>query len=189
MSANAKAQYPSDNDLISVIIGSLLGDSYTEFRGNVRFCFKQSNIHSDYLYWLHDFFATRDLCNSLKSIVKSFVGDNGVIYYYLKFYSYTLPAFNWIYFLFYVNGVKCVPANISDYLTSLALATWIMDDGGVNSNGVLTLYTNNFYKADVNLLRSILLSNYYLSSSIHTKVGDSGRIYYIIYYLILQLFY
>jgi ubiquinol-cytochrome c reductase cytochrome b subunit len=180
MSADSKASYPSDNDLISVIFCSLLGDSYGEFRGNVRFCFKQSSIHSDYLFWLHDFFAIRGLCNSLQPIVKSLVGDNGVTYYYLKFYSYTLPAFNWIYFLFYVNGVKRVPACIDDYLTPLALAVWIMDDGGVGANGILTLHTNCFPEADVNLLRSVLLSKYNLSSSIYTKVSDAGRISYII---------
>jgi ubiquinol-cytochrome c reductase cytochrome b subunit len=137
MSAEAKSRYPNDDDLISVIIGSLLGDSHGEFRGNVRFTFKQSAIHLDYLLWLHNFFAVRGLCNSLEPEVKSMISDEGVTYYYSKFSTYTLHSFNWIYHLFYVNRIKCIPANIADYLTPLALAIWIMDDGGVRDYGLL----------------------------------------------------
>lgn len=50
MEASVKESYPNDTDLISVIVGNLLGNVYGEFRGNnVIFCFKQSNIHADYL--------------------------------------------------------------------------------------------------------------------------------------------
>jgi hypothetical protein len=32
--------------------------------------------------------------------------------------------------MFYKNGIKKIPSNIADYLTPLALAVWISDDGG-----------------------------------------------------------
>jgi heme/copper-type cytochrome/quinol oxidase subunit 2 len=43
---------PHDKDVISVIIGSLLGDSYGNKRcvDGTRFCFRQSIIHKEYLF-------------------------------------------------------------------------------------------------------------------------------------------
>jgi len=43
---------PHDKDIISVIIGSLLGDSYDSKRyvEGTRFCFRQSIIHKEYLF-------------------------------------------------------------------------------------------------------------------------------------------
>jgi hypothetical protein len=43
---------PHDEDVISVFIGSLLGDCYAERRGGkgTNFSFKQSIIHKDYLF-------------------------------------------------------------------------------------------------------------------------------------------
>jgi len=43
---------PHDKDIISVLIGSLLGDGYANKRyvEGTRFCFRQSIIHKDYLF-------------------------------------------------------------------------------------------------------------------------------------------
>jgi len=43
---------PHDKDVISVIIGSLLGDSYgsKKYVEGTRFCFRQSIIHKEYLF-------------------------------------------------------------------------------------------------------------------------------------------
>ena len=44
---------PHNQDVISVIIGSLLGDCYGNIRyvEGTRFCYRQSIIHKDYLFW------------------------------------------------------------------------------------------------------------------------------------------
>lgn len=49
---------PHNADVISVLMGSLLGDCYGSLRNieGYRFHFKQSIIHKDYLFWLYDFF-------------------------------------------------------------------------------------------------------------------------------------
>jgi hypothetical protein len=44
-----------------------------------------------------------------------------------------------IYDLFIVNGVKTIPANISYYLTPLALAVWSMDDGSKAGSGFILI--------------------------------------------------
>jgi LAGLIDADG DNA endonuclease family len=43
---------PHNEDIISILVGSLLGDGYAERlnHGGVRFTFKQSNIHKDYFF-------------------------------------------------------------------------------------------------------------------------------------------
>jgi hypothetical protein len=45
---------PHNKDVIEVLIGSLLGDVHAErlSSGGVRFRFKQSIIHKDYIFWL-----------------------------------------------------------------------------------------------------------------------------------------
>jgi hypothetical protein len=46
---------PHNEEIISILVGSLLGDVYGEriLNGGVRFKFKQSIIHKDYLFFLH----------------------------------------------------------------------------------------------------------------------------------------
>jgi len=43
---------PHNNDVFSVVIGSLLGDSYANAKSleGTRFCYRQSIVHKDYLF-------------------------------------------------------------------------------------------------------------------------------------------
>jgi hypothetical protein len=43
---------PHNEDIISVLVGSLLGDAHAErlYNGGVRFKFRQSIIHKDYIH-------------------------------------------------------------------------------------------------------------------------------------------
>jgi hypothetical protein len=51
-------------------------------------------------------------------------------YYGYEFNTFTFRSLVWLHKLFYSNGKKIIPVNISDLLTPLALAIWISDDGG-----------------------------------------------------------
>jgi len=55
---------PHDKEIISVIIGSLLGDAYANSRtiDGVRFCYRQSDKHQKYLLYLYNFFYERGYC-------------------------------------------------------------------------------------------------------------------------------
>ena len=59
---------PHNKDVLSVIIGSLLGDCYANSRtiDGVRFCFRQSIVHKDYLFWLYSFFLSNGYCSNLE---------------------------------------------------------------------------------------------------------------------------
>src|SRR5947209_208963 len=59
---------PHHEDVISVIVGSLLGDCYANKRSveGTRLCYRQSIVHKDYLFWLYEFFYSRGYCSNLE---------------------------------------------------------------------------------------------------------------------------
>lgn len=164
-----------NSDVISVIFGSLLGDAFAEKHGNgTRICFQQEHSHSNYLIWLYNFFEERGYCTNNIPKLNSRLGNKGKLRYILRFKTYTYSSFNWIQDIFYSkeNGKKILPLNIGDYLTPLALAIWISDDGAKVSSG-LKLCTNNFTFEEVNLLAIVLRNKYDLKVSIIKTGHDS----------------
>lgn len=155
---------PHNKDVISVIIGSLLGDAYgnKRFVEGTRICYRQSIIHKEYLFWLYQFFNNRGYCSNLepriytgslkiKGIEKKYSG--------YEFNTYTFRSFDWIYKMFYKNGKKIIHSNLGNYLTPLALAIWISDDGCWVNSGV-RISCNAFTLIEVKLLIKILNKNF-----------------------------
>ena len=137
--------------------------------------FKQSIIHEKYLYHLYDLF--NEYCPSLPKLEKSLPDlRTGNIYYSLKFSSYTLPCFNELYDLFYLNNKKIIPKNITDLLTPLSLTYWICDDGSWNKiNKYVTICTDSFTLLEVENLISVLNNKFNLKSY-KVKNGKNYRI-------------
>lgn len=211
---------PHNQDVISVIIGSMLGDSYGEKHGKgTRFVFQQEESNMEYLVWFHKFFEERGYCTNLggnRPKVSLRLGKNGKIRYYYRFRTFTFTSFDWILEAFYPpgpnqeKGVKVVPVLdkggcppnacphpapphappsygggahptqgrvggegsppnpagggfLDKYLTPLALAIWIQDDGGKLSAG-LKIATNGFTLRDVEILCKVLNDKYQLSA-------------------------
>lgn len=164
---------PHNEDIISVLVGSLLGDGHAErlSSGGVRFKFKQSVKHKDYLFWLFDFFNKRGYCsNNLPLNLKQNLGDKFHESYQFNTYAYS----SWlsIYKLFYTSKkIKVIPDNIHVLLSPLALAIWIMDDGTFKSPGV-RLATNCFKKQEVELLSKALETKFNIKSTLHKNNGN-----------------
>ena len=59
---------PHNEDILSVIIGSMLGDAYAKNRSGegVRICYRQSIQHKEYLLWLYTFFYNRGYASNLQ---------------------------------------------------------------------------------------------------------------------------
>src|SRR5271163_2991776 len=113
---------PHNQDVIYVIIGSMLGDSYAEKHGNgIRFTFQQEESNMEYLIWFYKFLIKRGYCSNIKLKVSTRLSKNCKIRYLYRFRTFTFTSFNWIREIFYQNEVKIVPNNISEYLTPLAL--------------------------------------------------------------------
>jgi len=107
---------PHHKDIVSFLVGSLLGDGYAErmSSGGVRFTFRQSAIRKEYLFWLHNFLNTRGYCsNNLPIYYTQITGDKLLGYY--RFGTYRFTSLLWLYKLFYThNKIKVIPTNIAD---------------------------------------------------------------------------
>lgn len=163
---------PHHNDIISFLVGSLLGDGHAERRlsGGVRFIFRQSAMRKEYIFWLYNFLHTRGYCtNNLPVYYTQITGDKLLGYY--RFGSYSFSNLLWLYKLFYTHSKrKVIPGNIADLLTPLSLAIWICDDGSWKNPG-MRFATNSFTKQEVILLSLALLTKFHLKSTLQINNG------------------
>ena len=178
---------PHDINILYFIFGSLLGDSYAEKHGNgTRICFQQEGSHSAYLLWMHTYVSQLGYCNESLPKFTTRLGYQGKLRTILRFKTFTYTSFNWIRECFYTNefviNKKILPSCIEEYLSPLALAVWIMDDGSKGSSG-LKLATNNFSEQEVVTLINILYAKYNLKSSLQLVKNSALDInkQYIIY--------
>ena len=172
---------PHNKEIIDIIIGSLLGKAYANKRSGegVRLCYRQSVKHKEYLFWLYTFFYNRGYTSNLqpRQYTRTIQKKEGKIYYGYEFNTFTFRSFSWIHDMFYKNGRKIIPLNIYEYLTPLALAVWIMDDGGWTNDGI-RIATNSFKLKEVELLQDVLNSKYKLETTIQKiYIKDQYSIY------------
>lgn len=136
---------PHNIDVLSVLIGNLLGDGQGELRSNSpRFSIHMSSKNREYLNWLHKFYSTRGYCSENTPKFSKQIGKFNKIFFCGKFSTYTFSSLNWLYSIFYCNKIKKIPNHLilKDLLTPLSLAIWYMDDGCLyNKNGGI-LHTN-----------------------------------------------
>ena len=161
---------PHNIDILSILIGSLLGDGTMEKDGKgSRFAFYQEKTHGEYLLWLHKTISYLGYCKKEIPVIQTRYGINGELRYFFRFRSFTYSSFNWIHDEFYPKplGRKVIPKIIDQYLSPMALAIWIMDDGTKFKNKGLKFCTNSFTLKEVQFLSIILKNKYSLNSSIH----------------------
>lgn len=154
-----------------MLIGSLLGDGHMEKDKHgfgSRFVFYQSKLNGEYLLWLHSCLSDLGYCKKDIPVIKSRTSNKTELRcYYFRFRTFTFSSFNWIYDSFYINNRKVIPSFIGEYLTPLALAIWIMDDGSLYKNKGLKFCTNSFTLKEIKILQKILFDKYNLKSTIH----------------------
>jgi len=172
---------PHNKDILSIIYGSLLGDVYAEKRISgvgTRICFFQEDIHLKYILYLHNLLSKAGYCNDKLPIVRKRLGIRGKIRKIARFSTWTYTSFNWIYEEWYINGKKCVPKSIDGYLTPLALAVWIMDDGSKIGKG-LKFSTNSFTYNECIYLVYVLHKKFNLKASVQSAGCKDQYIIYI----------
>jgi len=159
---------PHNNDIISVIIGLLLGDGHCNKRiiEGCRICIRQSSTHKEYLFWLYNFFYIRGYCSNLKPRLYRWKFKNySNVYTGYEFNTYIFRSFSWIYKLFYHKGKKRINKKLENYITSFSLAVWLMDDGGWTGYGV-RISTNAFSYEEIIILTEILDTKFELKCTI-----------------------
>ena len=193
ISSKIKGMYrigPHNKDVLSIIYGSLLGDAHAEKRLlgiGTRISFYQEDTHLKYIYYLHNWLSLAGYCNIKTPISRQRLGSKGKVRKIARFHTWTYTSFNYIREEWYINNRKCVPHNISDYLTPLALAIWIMDDGSKVSKG-LKLCTNSFTYEECTLLVNVLYKNFNLKASVQKAGVENQYIIYIWKESILDLY-
>lgn len=155
---------PHNEDVISVIIGSLLGDAYgnRKYLEGTRIYFRHNIKFKEYLFWLYEFFNIRGYCSNSKpkKFIKLLKFNSKIKKYYgYEFNTYTFKSFDWLYKMFYRKGKKRIHVNLGKYLTPLALAIWISYEGYWVNKGV-RLLCNVFILEEVELLNKILNQNF-----------------------------
>lgn len=165
---------PHNEEIISVLIGLLLGGGYANNRTGegVRIAIKQSIIHKEYLFLLFKFFQERGYCtNNPPRLYKTKLKNREKFYYGYEFYTFTFRSFIWIYDLFYKKGKKTLTLNDELYniITPLSLAIWISDDGTRAGEG-LRIATNAFTLSEIKFLTNVLETKFKLSCTIQ-KIG------------------
>jgi Cytochrome c oxidase subunit III/LAGLIDADG DNA endonuclease family len=161
---------PHNLDILSILIGSLLGDGTMEKEGNgSRFAFYQEKSHGEYLLWLHKIISSLGYCKKDIPVIQTRYGINGDLRYIFRFRTFTFSSFNWIHNEFYPKplGRKIIPKLIDQYLNPMALAIWIMDDGTRFKNKGLKFCTNSFTLNEIKYLSLLLKNKYSLNSTIH----------------------
>jgi len=163
---------PHNHDVISLSVGLLLGGCLFEREksGGVRFRFKQSEAHKDYIFWLYEFFNKRGYCtNNLPLFFKE--GDK-LQYIGYRFDTYSYRSLIWLWKLFYShNKQKRVPKNIAELLTPLGLAIWICESGSFHRFRV-RLHTNCFTQEEVMLLSLALETRFNIKSTIRKNKNN-----------------
>lgn len=171
---------PHNRDILCVIFGSLLGDAHAEKRTpgtGTRVTFYQESSHVEYMLYLHNLISKLGYCNPATPKIGTRLGLGGKVRKTVRFTTWTYNSFNWIHDIWYENGIKRIPDNIDFYLTPLALAIWIMDDGGKVGAGI-KFSTNSYTYEDCLKLVLALSNNFGIKSSIQSA-GVSNQ--YIIY--------
>lgn len=123
-------------------------------------------------------FSDLGYCNPKTPTITTRLGVKGKVIKIVRFSTWTYTSFNWIHDLWYKNKIKCVPECIGEYLTPLALAIWIMNDGAKVGKG-LKFLTNSYTYNDCLILIKALNDNFNLKASIQLAGAKDKYIIYI----------
>ena len=172
---------PLNIDIISIIYGSILSNSYAlKIKGGTKIIFQQENIHNDYLYYLHSLLANLGYCNTNLPIIKTKLNKKGKIIKYLNFETWKYKSFNYIFIDWYKknklnkNYIKVLPKSLNIYLTPLALAIWIIDNN-CKFNKKLIFFINYFKYNDILFLKNLLYYKYNINTTIYNNNNNNNN--------------
>lgn len=144
----------------SVLLGSLLGDgcliensSKSNFRFQIEHCDKQK----EYVFWKYEFFK-----NFVLTQPKYLSSTNS-----WKFRTISHQDFLPFHKMFYKNGKKVLPENLSFLIDPMVLAVWYMDDGCRDQGKGYILNTQCFTFEENDRLRKFFEENFGLPFVLH----------------------
>ena len=150
-------------------MGNLLGDAYRSKRSKkgTRICYRQSDIHKDYLFSIHNKLRAQGYTTILIPRLYRRTLKNGNVYHGYEFNTITFTSLDFLHELFYKNNIKYINSDIQKYLTPLALAYWFIDDGGwVSTSKSIRISTVSFTKPEVVILADMLKQKFDLDFTV-----------------------
>lgn len=129
--------YVSDRQ-VEILVGCLLGDAYLTKLGKIQI--EQSGKQEDYIRWKHKELSSISY-SGLKNVVRFDKKDNRVTRS-LRFW--TRQYFRSWREIFYQQGNKVFPKDLSRWITPLSIAVWFMDDGSYNQKSNCIFCTQSF---------------------------------------------
>lgn len=119
-------------DIISLIVGSLLGNSYMKKNksdNSIIISFVKCSNNIEYLMWFHKLLANEGFLKQKKPKLKKIIYKKNKVLYMYSIDSYNLYNLNWLYKIFYNSSdKKIIPDNFSLLLTPLSLTIWYLEN-------------------------------------------------------------
>lgn len=126
------------------LVGNLLGDGclYKDNKkSNFKLSFSHQEKHAEYFHWK---------ISMMDPFINNWYKSNNPKKNSVMLHTATIchPDFNKFGEMFYTKDrIKIIPDNLNTYLTPLALAVWIMDDGNLN-NVNMRIESSSFTKEE-----------------------------------------
>ena len=167
-------------------MGTILGDGYLQKTGqkNARLRLEHGEAQKEYVLWEGSQFPKLFLGKPVH-LERTHPKTNRV-YKYWRWQSNSTPVLGKWHAVFYKNGTKCLPKNLSDLLNqSLALAVWYMDDGYfhcLNHNRYSMLYLGCVSAEEAKIAAEAISRNF----KIHPKVYDKKKKGYALFFSVTE---
>lgn len=162
---------PHNEEILSIIFGSLLGNAHAELRGNkTRIRFNKSSNNMEYINWLHNKLYTQGYCSE-KDLTNKLANKM------IKFNTFSYGSFNFLHNIFYDREVyplgrkrlkREYVEDLISLFTPLAFAVWFMDDGSyfrdqrlwLREGLTITPSVGFDYESQIDIIREIITYKY-----------------------------
>lgn len=159
----------------TILVGMILGDAYLQKTGktNARIRLEHGIKQSDYLVW-----KAQQFPEFFQGQPKTLIRYNPVFhkqYTYIRWQSNASPEIGKYQKIFYQQGKKIIPQDLSILLINrLSLAVWYMDDGYLyHRDKIAYIYLPQYSKEEIASLLLVLEKNFQLKPAIKTKKQSS----------------
>lgn len=163
-----------------LIIGLMLGDGNLRFPGrshHANLTVEHGALQKEYVWYKYERLKEWVLTPPNR-VLRTYHKDRSRTLGSWRFSTLSHPTFTSYCQLFYRDGIKTIPENISDLVEHpLTLAVWLMDDGNKNKD-VLFLSTESFSLPEQDRLRSCLRERFSINSTLNFHSYSNGRALY-----------
>lgn len=162
-----------------ILYGIILGDGYLQETGkrNARLRLEHGKNQKEYLYWKVD--MLKKLFQGKPKYIERIHPQTRRRYGYWRCQSQSTPYLGKLRKIFYPEGEKKIPKNLSNYLTARTLTVWYMDDGYFSQRD----HSSYLYLGKVGLKEAEITSRTLLDLfDLPNKILDKKRKGYVIYF-------